>query len=429
MASREAMQDLLGDVSAESIDFQSGKMYEELTIAIGELRSGGRYGDEDVKKVNLPAIVKKHTGMTVEVFVSGEAGGGAHIYVPMVDKNHPFIREVLKDLAHEDGIRAIRKAGGKVKGSVDRLHSRVTGVFTEMVGRIHIGQDLIRDRDFTDGEIASIVLHECGHLFTYFEYLGNAFMTNFVLAHVSRQVYQLDSVKERVTILMEAEQALNIKLDNKEKLVSGDKRARETVVQTVLLSKVAEKSRHELGTNLYDARSWEQMCDQFAVRHGGGRDLATGLERLYRKYGSPSTMPTVTYLCLEVLFLLTYLAYFFISIPLTIILLMIANPMEKMYDEPGQRVAAIRRQIIESLKQPDIDKQYKKQLLNDIEAIKKLEDQLDDRRGVLMWFWTTVTPWGRKALREEEIQKHLEETMANELFVIATKFETGAKHA
>lgn len=417
-------------VTLESIDFQSGALYHELTEAVAALRKDGTYTEASMKRIDIPGIIKARTNMKVSFVVNRDIGYNAHIMPPMVDKNHPFMRDFLREYGDfSDGRKLLNAMGGKALGTVDRKRGRVDGVFANIEGNIEVGMDLIGGKMYTDGEIAAIILHECGHLFTYFEYLGLAFTTNQVMAAVSKACYETDDVKERKILLVKAESVLGITIKDKDSLAATAKPFRTSAVQAVILTSSAEKSRSELGTNIYDIRSWEQLSDQFAARHGAGKDLVTALDKLYRTSWHRSSMVTITYLALEVAKLIMFAGFIVVMLPTMLLLLLVTNPTEKVYDEPEARIRMIRQQIGEELKQKGLTDLRRKALLADLEAVKTVEEGLDDKRTFMELFWTTFTPWGRKAAEQETVQKQLEQLASNDLFVMSAKFKVGADHA
>jgi hypothetical protein len=414
-------------ISLEAVDFQRGLLFKELTDAIEDLRKDGKLTTESLKKIDIPEIVMRHTGLLVSVSIEEE--GLAHIHPPLVDKNHPFILDYFRGMRMEEGVAALRAAGTKTRGLIDRKRSRVDGIFSKMQGDITLGSRVLKERNFTSAEIAAIILHELGHLFTYFEYLGNLFTTNYVMSTAARACFDLDDYDKRVYVLTEAEYSLGIEFKDKRALANTPKKDREVAIQSVILAKVSEKTRSELGTNLYDIRSWEQLSDQFAARHGAGKDLVIALDKLYQGFHHRSSLSTSTFLVLEAVKVVLFLCAAFLVLPAAILYLAFTNPLEKIYDEPAARIKMIRQQISEELKDSKLSDKRRKALLGDIELIKDVEDQLTDRESFLEFIWAHVIPWGRKAAEQEQIQKQLEALTSNELFVVAAKFKVGASNA
>lgn len=412
--------------STESLQFQSAKMHEQLTEAIAELRKDGRYNTEALNAVNIPNIVSNFTGMNISFDVLSGGGYNAYIRLPMVDRNHPFVQDWFRDSAFQDdlGAQLIRALGGKAVGGIDPVTGRVSGLYTKIRGDVYMGMGLLKDKSFTDGELAAIIGHECGHLWTYFKYLGTLVYSAHVMGAVAKSMMGLDTHKARVDTLIEAEKVLGVDLNDKEKIAAmPNAKVRSLYAQSVMVSTYAIKSRSETGANVYEMRSCEQLADQFVVRFNGGKDLAIALDKMYRKYWSKSTMNTATYTFLECLKLILFLAATFMFPVSMAIYLMCSNPTRKIYDDPEARVKFIKQQMIDELKNKDLDSKRREQVLENIQAVETVEAGLDDKRSLLELFWTVIMPSGRSALTQEQSAKEIEALLSNDLYLNAAKFK------
>lgn len=432
---------LFEELGLEAIDFQSGALFEELTAAIKKVRGAKVITQKDLDSVDIPAIVRSHTGMGITVEIRVDSTYNACIIPPQVDRNHPFYDEYVRPHAGAEGVTAIRALGGKALAGIDRKRSRVTGIYTQFLAKVYFTSGILNSPMFSDAELAAILLHELGHNFTYFEFLGNTFTANYVLSATTAAILKTDSLKERDVLLMEAEKQLGVKLSDRTQVANTKTAAMNDTVAMVFLSELANKSRSELGTNLYDIRSWEQLSDQFATRHGAGKDLVTGLDKIYRAYGSPSTLSNAGFLSMEAIKFVMWsgsilvpvavgaapLAFF--GIAFAFLACVVLNPQAKVYDDPEARVKLVRKQLTEALKQKDISEAERKALLKDIELVQTVEDGLTDRRGLVEFMWAKVFPWGKKSASQAEMMKQLEELANNDLFVVANKFKLGASNA
>jgi hypothetical protein len=409
----------------ESIDFQSGVFHTDLTIAVEKLRSSKKYETDNIKKAGLSEVIKHHTNLSVDVNVKDNVFG-ACVEVPQVDKNHPLINDELKSFRWRDASTAINTLGRPLTGTVNRKTSKVDGDFANMRCDVYLDPRLLNDKDMSNGEIAAIILHEVGHLFTYFEYLGYSYKTNIVLAGVVKAFYDTQDVKERKMILRLAEKNLGVKYDDIDAL--ADSRA-DGVLETVTITDMARRMRSELGENLYDCRQFEQLADEFAARHGAGRDNATALGKLYRKFGDTSSIGAPMYLAMEIMKLTFFTLALALLPPLAILAAIISFPAGEVYDTPEVRIGKLKNQIVMRLKSDKLPDKLRAQLLEDIEAIKAVENQLDDKRGFYRIFVETVFPTRRKMKQQMEIQIELEQLASNEIFVAASKYNVGAANA
>lgn len=411
--------------SMEAISFQVKELlFSELKIVFEELLKSKSISQDELKKSGLAQIVKKYTGVfIVPNLQENDYDYSACVEFPQIDINHPLVAEAYRHLkGNIDGIAAIKAAKGAIKGSVDFKTSKVSGSFQDFECNMYFSKGLFKSGKFSAGEIAAITLHEIGHVFTYFSFLALNIKVNHVLFAASQAMMNTASQEERFVIMREVENSLDVKLSDKESL---GKASKAEVVQTVILNSVIEKTRSELGSNIYDLRAWEALCDQFAARHGAGRDLATALDKIYRHYGASSYRSLFTFTLLEIVkaSLFTMMILTGTGIALCVLVLL-TNPMERIYDEPGERIKRVRLQLVEALKDKGISDTRRKQLLADIDVVDQLLPEINDRRGILELFWSEVVPYGRRQQSQKETQQALEALLANELFVRAAQFKT-----
>lgn len=410
----------------ESISVQNGRLFQELTLAIGKLRKGDSYTTEAILDSDIMNIVRDYTGMRIAFHVDANYGH-ACIQLPALDRNHPFVDGYWKAYGHfETGAQIIRAMKGQIKGSVDRTNSKVGGIYSEIQADIYFGKSFLQGKMYSDGELAAVLLHELGHLYTYFEYLGTTVFSSHVIAAAAKAVMEIEDQAERAVVLKEAQQVLGVEIPDTDRLSMTPKAARSYATQTVLISAYAEKSRSEMGTNVYDARSCEQLADQFATRHGAGKELVTALDKLYRSYSHRSTLSMAEHVILEVGKMILFLCgLFLLTIPL-VLWLLVSNPTRKIYDDPQARVRLVRQQLNEELKEKGLPDSRRVALLSDIAICEEIEGSLDDKRTVLEFIWTTVMPSGRAAANQELVQKQVEDLLNNQLFVMSAKLKVGA---
>ena len=413
----------------EAVAYQSGRLFIDLTTAMGILRKADTLDTKSIAAAEIPEIVRLHTNMRIGFDVKPTLSTGAYIRLPEIDRNHPFIANAWRggDMSDDVGVALIRVLGGRMQGSVDTLNCKVSGVYKDIQGDVVFGAGLVNDKSFTDAELASVLMHEIGHLFTYFEYLGTLVMTSAVIAGIAKSMYKIESYDKRLDTLKEADRILGVDTQNPERIAAApNANARSLLAQSIYISTMGTKSRSDTGFNLYELRSCEQLADQFVTRHGcGGRDLASALDKMYRKFWSRSAMSTTEYTIWECTKLIMFLAgLFIIPLPL-IVFLLVFNPTRKIYDDPAARLTFIRQQMTDALKDKSLDDRRRAQILEDIAAVGVLEANLDDKRTLLELFWTTLMPSGRAALSQEATQKQVEALLNNELFVAASKFKVG----
>lgn len=420
-------------VSQEAIAFQGTHFFDVVTEAIGKIRnpkldSKGRY---DVSAADLPAIVKAYTNMSLTFFIDHSPLPNAYVMPASLAKDHIFNGRGAGGYHLNENIAAIKKLGGKAVGYVDRKTGKVHGHFTEIESFSAITHGLLTDNRYTDREIAAIYLHEVGHYFTFFEYLGKYLTMNMVLASATSSALDNEPYEVRATVLVEAAKAL--KLDVKEipqlaQIPDAEQRAQ--AVQVVFMRKAAEEQQSGTGTFVYDQRICEQAADIFATRHGAGRDLATGMEKLERAYGN-AHYSTFAFCAIEAVKLIALSGLTIVTggswLAVVAVMFFFANPSEKIYDDGTARIRLMRQQMIEELKLKDLPPERRRVLIEDVETVKEILNTMQDRRTLMQFLQTTILPWMRRDFKMEQLQKDLETLIANDLFVSAAKFKHGEK--
>ncbi len=395
--------------SMESIDFQSGALFAELVLTLTDLQKLDAKDIPDSDEAQrLSAVIANRTGVQVQ-FAFGSIGPS--IEIPHINRNNALVSEFFRErITSTDGAALIAKAGGVVRGSVNRSNSTVSGVFSEQSNRLHYPTSMIKDKKFTTEEHAAIILHELGHLFSYFEFMTRSASTNQVLAGLSKAWAGSDTAKEREAVLINVKKALKLKDLDAEAL---SKSTSIKAVEIVVITGVVQNSRSELGASVYDYNSWEYLSDQFAARHGAGRHIVTALDKLYRSSWQKSFRSTPAFIAWEAFKLLLLVA-----IPPMSVIFFVLDQDQVIYDEPGDRFKRIRNQIIENLKDRDLSKEDAEALQADLKAIDAICINVNDRRQFMSVMCDFLSSSG-KDRDYKLLQRQLEDLAANELFVHA----------
>jgi hypothetical protein len=81
----------------------------------------------------------------------------------------------------------------------------------------------------------------------------------------------------------------------------------------------------------------------------------------------------------------------------------------------------MKRELVASLKDKTLPPQQRKALVDDIDAVDALLAKIDDKRGLMELFYTSVLPSGRRQYQQLRFQVELEKLVNNQLFVTAEK--------
>lgn len=414
----------------ESIKFQSPVFFNELTMLYNAVREANMTESQLIKSDEIKAIgrcIKHHTGLNA--FIEVENGGPA-VIIPMVNKNHPFVEEWVREFFDDSDVyHAMKKAGGTVKGSVNLKNARVDGVFSEIESKIMMPYAwLMGHNGVTSEENAAVTLHEIGHLFTYYEYISRSTTTNQVLAALHRGYMDADSIDKRTAILISAKKALQLKQEGIEELA---KSSNAEVVSSVIITDMIEKSRSELGANIYDLNSWEYLADEFAARHQAGRHLITGLDKIYKTFGHMSYRTKAIYIWMEgvklsmlIGSLLTLGTPFGMGFMLYGIYMISSDSDVEIYDEPEARMRRIKQQIIQAMKDKRLPKDEIIRMEEDLKTIDTIMVKVKDKRQWFDLLCEYISPTRRKNRNTVQLQQELEKLANNELFAKAAQFKT-----
>jgi len=411
-------------VSLESIAMQSGDFFKLLTENVEFLRNDGRYTSATIKESGIMENIRLQTGLNVDFNIRKESGIGAYVILPNVDRNHPFIQSDFRKYMNNDiGTSAIAFKDASPKGTVNTQTGKVSGWFSEVKCQLVMSLDWLKDSFMTSDEVAAVILHELGHLFTYFLHLGNTVISNLMVSLTARRIVKAADYGERVFILKEAEKTLGIELPNKEALakITSDKES--NGIQTVMLTSLVEKARFETGFNFYELRSCEQIADQFAVKHGAGVNLASALDKIYRKYGHSSYRNRMLHVLFEIGKLTLFILGLWMGAVIPLLVYVICtNPLMKSYDDPEQRIQFIISTLTAEIKDRKLPEERRKQLVEDIEIAKSILANVDDKRTLFQLFWEYCRSDGSAAVKQEKLAKAIEEFSSNALFLSASKF-------
>lgn len=413
---------LMSRPAQEAIQFQSGVFFKELSFAIGELRKEKSQKALQASDLieNLQKTIQHHTGLMVRLDFDME---GPSVDIPHVDRNHPFLAEWMRGFIDDtDVFRAMQKADGIVRGTVDLKTGRASGVFSEILSTIHIPVQFFLTTQYQDEEIAAIILHEVGHLLTYYEFITRTVSTNQVLAAVSRGLANADSAEKRSAVIISAQKALRLKEKGVDELA---KSSNAEVVNCVIISQLIEETRSELGNNIYDITSWEYMADEYATRHQAGRYLVTAFDKVYRNANHKAFRNTGVFIGMEALKLLLLASAVIGGIgPMFAIILISADSDPVNYDSPEARMRRVRNQIVENLKKRDLSKADQIRLQEDLAAIDNVAKHVKDRQQFFGALYDFFSPTGRRNKKEIEFQRELEGILNNELFAKASALKT-----
>jgi hypothetical protein len=386
---------------------------------LNHLLTGTKSDRAFIEATRIEETVFKYTGISVKLTVLQGLGLGAYVVPPPLDRNHPLMSGVRRWQSNSLLTQHIfnKEAVDKISGTVDLQKGQVGGIFSRIQCPIYMGTSLVQGDRLSPEENAAVFLHEVGHVMTYFEYLGRSVTLNHVLGDLTRKYSEQETYQKRLDIISYVKHTLD--LDS-----IDERRAAEMVDGEALLTLVVSESVMDpinaTDTPAYDARSWEALADQFVSRLGGARYLATGLDRKDRLTGSSSYRTNTQHLMIQVCTVIFY------SIPVftPFFLLGLINgvdPKASVHDTPEERLKRLRQDVVDAMKNPKLDKEYRIRLQEDADVIADLLKNMKDREGLFSFLWTRLRPGSYRQFKRGNMITELETMANNELFVKANK--------
>ena len=422
-------------VANEFITYQKGTpLFAAMVEHIDGFQKQKKFRTKFINNSKLPDLIMKYTGLNAKFDDFGMNSDDAFMILPDINKNNVLFHDLLQDYFENADFDNIRQKNNELIGSVDITNSKVEGVFSKIDTTIGLGNLFWQTKGtytFTPQEVAAIILHELGHLFTTFLFLVETVRTNMVLSALNRSDFFKSPSEKKIRMLADLEDDLDITIDDKETLSISD----DQIVYTVLITSLTKTPRSDLNTPTYDERTCEFVADQFTTMHGGGAYIVTGLHKLYNHYGAiydkrESYIKISLHYLFELLlgYGITYvIAFYFKAVTFVIILqiiyllvyIFIAESSPDLYDPLAIRFNKIKEQYVSVLKDRTLSKEIKKQIVNDIETIDKYAKFTGEYKSLYHFIYKIVIPWSNKRKKVAELQ-HDYESLANNPFYTAS---------
>lgn len=398
--------------SMESIQRQSNDFFNALTDAVAKLRSSGDWSTASVKKSFIAQVIKEYTGLNIVLYV--KEGWSMTIRLGHLTANHVFVDGATSNVAS----KIIDVTKTSLKGTIDTKNAKVSGVFCDVVSDIIIGTALFKPGKFNDAQIAACILHEVGHAFTYFQFMSTVAYGNLVVQQTINNVFMSNDYKTKQIHLKQAEEVLGLEKDvSIEDWVDTSKEN----LEVILITRFYRELKSRSDSIYYDVRNCEQLADTFVAKHGGAVALAEAnhkLDKEYKLYGNANFFSHVLTQTASLVKQITVG-----SVTSREIILSMHQP--KKYDDPKDRIAFLKFQLIDDLKQlPRGDAVSRKDIVDSIKDIDDILKTIHVRRDVLTYIHETMTTVGKSASHQQSQQKKLEEMLYNNLYYQSAKLKT-----
>lgn len=271
-----------------------------------------------------------------------------------------------------------------LEGYIDLKNARVGGFFSKLVNVFQISPAFFSGY-FTAGEVAALYLHELGHCFTMYEYIGETLITNVIIAEVVGRMDSQETLEKRLLVGKAALKLAGSNVEVRDDITSAE-------VTALVLDGQVQRMRRAAGTKWYDQRLAEAVADQFAARWGMGLDLAKALAKQERSTGifAEAGYEPIWFGVLMNFINLTAMPFKKAGEAITTVLLkslskvamsysisMITGSMvfflvSSRYSTIPQRTAALRREMVALLKDRKITDEFRRQVLAEIDELDKV---------------------------------------------------------
>lgn len=414
--------------------------YEQL----GKPSRNSEYSNLKAEIDEIIGVVKRHTNLTLDLGIYGSRAINAYVDIGPLGINHPFFKwahdhfNVLqRDLNASKVVAKIIADSNEAIGWVDRLNHKVGGLFSAIEFETKLSIGLIGN--LPAERVAAILLHEIGHAFTMLEYLTGVLCRNYALGSIAQIIFNQTDIPTKVLLINAVKSDIaNTKnyphLNNNEYQTKTGRKF--TIAGDLLDTQIAveAKSEEELaiylinaavkpfysdsGNYFYDTSGAEFLADQFATRCGAGIELVEGLHEIYSSNIERHRFIQVAIMAVELLLLIN---------PGVVILILISVSLVpypiKQYDDPKDRIIRIRNEMVDALKDPDLEPKHKKRYIDDIERCNVLLREYNRYFSIIGFVVRMVFPSKRKQHNDMLLQKKLEALANNNLFTSAAKFE------
>lgn len=428
-------------IALEQIDFQSRSFGDKLTILVsgiydkfseGSIRSKDLAASAEVKLIE--DLILKEKGIKVKLIVNSMLAATLPFYY---NKNFNLMEDFFRGHFVIDYQEKIIKEADNKKGYVDLKNAKVSGIFSEGPCMLYINfYALYRGYGLTAAETTAIMLHELGHDFAAFYFSDRFTRTNQVLAAASREIFkkngkknldylfkELKKVNEKVTIA-EADAIIN-----GDRIIAGVK-WHKFLIDTVM---------SEMANDKYNDNSFEQLADSFAARHGYGKELVTGLDKLSIQSGAIDKFRSLRMInaAIDAIYYIITPFILISTFPLmpiltTIVAIIIAigfvgegeGHRDNTYDELKYRYQRIRNELVTMLKDESVSKDIVTQYVEHIKVIDKAIDGTENAWSLGRTLSNFLFSSNRDAKRSKEYQQTIESLVANDIFLQAAKLKT-----
>lgn len=420
------------NIATESIAFQTGAFFKELTLCVQDLRDIEVAKEDDITRfcVRVDQCIYKNTGISTNVkFWKG--GRNAFVLVPTLARGNVLNRmEFGKFLEKNFDANKVSFLNLEKKGWIDPATSRVGGAFSEVNFSLYLGEAFLFGKEFTIEEAAAVILHEVGHAYTFIQFIVDTVVVNSVLQRTYQELTNADADKKVKIILTKAADDLTMK--NREWLESIENNTDNEIAFKVFVTAVQIEPRNMDNKRFFNMDAAEELADIFAARHGAGRAIITLRSKFQlqppQSYGIMASIAwSLVGICLipvaPAALVLTYFGIVFAIVGS--VSAASANDITSLKHEAKK----MRNQFVERIKLSNIPKEELVEIIESIELADSIIQNYtsnDVNQAVAVKFFNMFRRGKMDARSSREYTDQLESLAANNLFIRAAQLGNGA---
>lgn len=427
-------------VARESIRFQDKKKLAELADVVGKFRAAGDFSPAGYDSSGVDAWVLKNNGLTIMLRNGSELGVADVVFAgvepPKLDANNPIVSS-LHRMYHQGNkdLDAYSKfiKENELNGEFDDANAKISGDLSKVPSPLYLTPKLLTSIDLSDLEVASVILHEVGHVYYYFRTLMRTLVTNLLADAAANRMMETEDPVVRLKVVKDVERILDTKVNEPETICKEFKK--ENIYMHLVTQTLLERPLVTGGKG-FGNRTWERAADDFAARYGAAPYLASALykievdrfyllrNRSYMNYGVHLTLELAEVASLIVAAISPF-GWLFGSI--SVLFGLVANdPENTIYDPPQERFETMRRALVEELntlkdKNTKAANDQRKRILDGIASVDNLLKRVKDKDNIYSFILGTLTPSGRRERQAVDYQRSLERYLSNDLRVAAAK--------
>lgn len=425
-------------VAMEAIGFQGPEVANKLAAYLTDIMQErtGKEADASKARKDMIKYLKDTTGMKLDIIFDTDM---APCTLPFhINPDTILGYKTLKDFYVEESNATMKRLKEvKNRSHIDLDKGRVSGIFSEYETPIYMGYYALRSLRMTPREIAAILAHEVGHCLVAYEMAFRTVRTNQILAAASKAAAGGDKGQYEY-VLKTAEEVLDLKSGMFDEIKETKD---QKTVMTVIMGK-AERKTHDdslMGNTTYDITTFEALADNYAARLGLGKELVTGLEKIYREFGAAefSSGARIATTMFDIYSVVSIIGSVIVmgSNPIMGALYLGLNMLglyarldgrdhNNVYDKLTIRFKRVKEQIIQYLKDKSLPAADVKRSLESVAHIEKTIAQISEYKGFLPAIFNMVDPASRAVNSARDIQQNLEAMVANDMYLKAAALRT-----